>query len=1375
MRPIVLLALLSQVACYDGHPDYDFSCPWEPSPILYAADGFCNPMCVANVSDCPSELQPSSGYKVCGDGFQYPLDPSDDTLDPCNSSFGTIVDLCAENSACGNVVACRRDLNSSCYPNLMAFNVACAEEESEEEGAMTSTSEPGFSFVAIFFSLVAGLAIAYTIVNQLFLPRGSPVLVKADQEAAENSDHTLEIKETNSDDHNTPPEELLHKTLKDPAFNSTGYVVETGYNVDVIGRVVFASLVLVAIMFQIALIIITISYYAHETEGAWQPIPNYIQGLVWFEITWHVASLYMIGLLYPRHLRAVFYRRTPLAEANVVEVWHRTRTEAVLKDVGGKWVQRAYVGMDLFFKYFNLFMTTFICYHSKRVPGASTFCHVTTNSAGLRSFTYQLRQFIYDENLGAFIPAVVKLPTTCQELFEKRGGLSVEEADRRLGFVGPNLIAVPPPSIVKEFSREFSRGFYVYQMFMAWTWFNFAYYHMGFILAFVFISGGLSIIWVNYNNARILATLVGQAATVTVIRGGERKAVPSTYLVPGDVLEVEPGLNTCDMVLIAGKVVLDESSLTGESMPVAKDAIENRAEKFSTHSHKKAIILAGTTTMQGDKQADPSLAMVLSTGGNSEKGVQIRDILFRETPLFKFNYQVRIVVFILGVLAIVCGISTVALLGDKNPAEAWFYAMYVVASAMPPLLPTVFVVSVGLSANRLLTKKVVCSEPPRLLMAGKVRVACFDKTGTLTKQGMDFYGVRPVVGNLLGEHCSEVEAIKDERLPRAMATCQALSKTSTGRLIGTAVDLKMFEASSYELSSEDEVDGSGAKVRRDVVTKGSEKMSIVWRFDFDRNRMTSGVVVREGQKYFAVFKGSAEAVMAICKNGEVPSNFIAVGEEYASQGCYTLGICSRECTEEEAKQLSSNGVLDRNSVERDMDCLGFLTFKNELKPDSAEAVRLLREGAVRVLMITGDHPLTAVKIATELDLLPKDKRVIRATRMRSQSQDEVEWVDQDGTVVDLPKDLNTVELVINGTVFHAIQKTSLMVDLLTHVRVFARMSPQDKVSVVNLYIGMGFITAMCGDGGNDCGALRAAHVGVALSDSEASVVSPFTGVSKSAMSVVDVLLEGRCGLASAFACYKNVILYGLIETLNQMVNAYYAITFAEWCWVMLDGIWIMCTSFSLATVKPAQKLSQRRPTGSPLDVITMTACIGMFAIHCLFLLIGMSILKAEPWYQCRMWDIENSSIGDLASIGDNYESTTIFMITGAQMLHSAAAFNFGGKHRAMWIQNWRLVFFLTAFYLLHLLVLLYPSHISCIYRVNCDNWNTLPSVLAIHEAAPIQNPWGTTLMPVSFRIKLLIIIIFNLTLACLWEYLVVGGPVGEMFRKWKPQTRHLRL
>jgi cation-transporting ATPase 13A3/4/5 len=115
-----------------------------------------------------------------------------------------------------------------------------------------------------------------------------------------------------------------------------------------------------------------------------------------------------------------------------------------------------------------------------------------------------------------------------------------------------------------------------------------------------------------------------------------------------------------------------------------------------------------------------------------------------------------------------------------------------------------------------------------------------------------------------------------------------------------------------------------------------------------------------------------------------------------------------------------------------------------------------------------------------------------------------------------------------------------------YIRVFGRSSPNNKADIVTAFVEKGHVCCMAGDGGNDCGALRTAHVGIALSDAEASTVSSFTSLDKSITSVVEVLKEGRCALASAFASYKYMIMYGQVETMNQLMNAYFQVTFSEW-------------------------------------------------------------------------------------------------------------------------------------------------------------------------------------------------------------------------------------
>jgi magnesium-transporting ATPase (P-type) len=263
---------------------------------------------------------------------------------------------------------------------------------------------------------------------------------------------------------------------------------------------------------------------------------------------------------------------------------------------------------------------------------------------------------------------------------------------------------------------------------------------------------------------------------------------------------------------------------------------------------------------------------------------------------------------------------------------------------------------------------------------------------------------------------------------------------------------------------------------------------------------------------------------------------------------------------------------------------------------------------------------------------------------------------------------------------------------------------------------------------------------------------------------------GRCTLASAFSSYKYMIMYGQIETINQMICAYFAVTFSEWCWVFMDGFWVITMAFTLPFADVAPKLAPTRPTSSILGPHTLASVAGVLIINFLFVVLALGVLNHQDWYACRKW--AGASIADVTAIGDNYESSVIFIVSGYQYITSAMAYNFGFQYRAGWFKNWRFIFFAIAWTIIHFTVILFPSTLSCFFRVNCENDNVIRGATS-SDLVPIQNPWNHTLMPLNFRQYLLVIVIMNGVAICAWEYFVVNGFIAEYLKKQFPKEDRL--
>jgi predicted P-type ATPase len=614
--------------------------------------------------------------------------------------------------------------------------------------------------------------------------------------------------------------------------------------------------------------------------------------------------------------------------------------------------------------------------------------------------------------------------------------------------------------------------------------------------------------------------------------------------------------------------------------------------------------------------------------------------------------------------------------------------IYIVGTIFPPLLPTVFVVSVGISSNRLQSKRISCTFPESLLVAGKVDAAFFDKTGTLTQQGISFISI---------EGCGTVVDSHEDHVRLGMAVCHTLTVTSGGDLVGTQVDKASF------LSSGAILEPSSSAETACVVSFQDDKYAVVRQFEFDNHQQTQSVVIKtQNDEIFVFAKGSPEAIKNLCTGSSLPDTYDETVRESAKAAVYQLALAH--------KRLDPNVAiadLSRAEVESGLTFGAFISFSNVIRAESASVVQELHEGDVTTTMITGDNVVTGVVIAREAGIIPPNTLVLLGRK--STSDIEVEWLDFDSNMLVsdpiqfLSSSDHNAELAITGEAWTLIlEHDPKFASLIARrIRVFGRCTPSDKVSVIANFVEMGNITLMCGDGQNDCGSLKAAHVGVALSSAEASVVAPFTSLDKTVTSVPEVLREGRCALASALSVYSYYIVYGQTESFLQTINAYFSITFSEFCWIFLDGIWPITLAFSLPQARAAKRLTPRRPTSSLLGQETVFSVCGILGWNFVYLTIALVALFNQDWFACRRW--HSDDVSNVRTIGDNYETTVLFVVGGFQYIASAMALNFGYTFRQSWWKNYVFVGFSLLWCLFFLLMTLYPSNFSCIWRVNCSN------------------------------------------------------------------------
>ena len=337
-----------------------------------------------------------------------------------------------------------------------------------------------------------------------------------------------------------------------------------------------------------------------------------------------------------------------------------------------------------------------------------TFCKIRVDpKTGSKYFYFRMRRYIYCKETKKYIPGCwsVTHNSNIGAWLDKASylhqGLSSQEALQRLGIVGPNVLDLKKPSLFGSIKNEFSKPFYLYQNFMVWTWAPLWYYYMAIVNTVVRVTGGMVVAIFQYGSDLDLYRLMVMDGLVEVVRdGGTVVMIDQMDVVPGDIVKLTPGIAHFDMCVVQAKhVLVDESALTGEVHPIAKIPLDpaNSQLTYSAKTNKSSTISAGTTILEcgdGDGITKCDLAIVINTGSFTAKGELLCDVLSYERHKFKFDTEVQLILAILALEAGVMLIITFLVIEDSW-VYSWFYAMFIVGTVLPPLLPTVFVVSVS--------------------------------------------------------------------------------------------------------------------------------------------------------------------------------------------------------------------------------------------------------------------------------------------------------------------------------------------------------------------------------------------------------------------------------------------------------------------------------------------------------------------------------------------------------------------------------------------------------------------------------------------------------------------------------------------------------
>src|SRR3569833_1231296 len=578
------------------------------------------------------------------------------------------------------------------------------------------------------------------------------------------------------------------------------------------------------------------------------------------------------------------------------------------------------------------------------------------------------------------------------------------------------------------------------------------------------------------------------------------------------------------MLLVEGTAIVNEAMLSGESTPLLKDSIQLRPGDAPIEPDgldKNSFLWGGTKVLQithgkaeeGNQRVasgvprppdNGAMAIVLKTGFETSQGSLVRSMIFSTERVSANNFEALLFILFLLIFALAASwyVWDEGVKKDRKRSKLLLDCILIVTSVVPPELPMELSLAVNTSLAALAKFAIFCTEPFRIPFGGRIDVACFDKTGTLTGEDLVVEGIAGLgLGHSGTDTPRESDGAHSHMTPvqeaglettLVLATAHALVKLDEGDIVGDPKEKATLTALGWGLGKNDVLSNKAAISAAGGII-GTVQIKRRFQFSSALKRQSSVATVhgrdpKTGNKMQGTFvgvKGAPETFMKMLV--QVPADYEETFKYFTRMGSRVLALAYKQLTTDNEMGSSRINDLKRENIEAGLTFAGFLVLHCPLKDDAKEAVRMHNESSHHVVMITGDNPLTAVHVAREVEIVDRDVLILDVPE-HSEGGRTLVWHSVDDKVrveVDPEKPidsdiLKSKDLCVTGYALSRFQGQPGWNQLLRHTWVYARVSPKQKEEILLGLKDMGYYTLMAKDKTNNVGALKQAHIGVAL-------------------------------------------------------------------------------------------------------------------------------------------------------------------------------------------------------------------------------------------------------------------------------------------------------